>query len=67
MSEGNKYTVTVSVPGHKVEKFTIQAAHICDAITIGMMGVFQNPENSKSVPGIRVTAEAVLHVVGVAA
>lgn len=67
MSEGNKYTVTVSVPGHKVEKFTVMAAHSIDAINMGLMGVFQNPENSKSVPGIRVTAEAVLHVVGVAA
>jgi hypothetical protein len=64
MATGNKYKVTVSVPGHAPEVLTILADHPCDAITRGMQGVFQNPENSKAVPGIRVSAEALFSVVG---
>lgn len=59
----NKYKVTVSVPGHAPEILTISADHGCEAVMLGMQGVFQNPDNMKSVPGIRVTAEAVLSVV----
>lgn len=59
----NKYKVTVSVPGHAPEVLTILADHGCEAVMLGMQGVFQNPETIKSVPGIRVTAEAVLSVV----
>lgn len=62
-TQGNKYKVTISVPGHAPEILTILADHGCEAVMLGMQGVFQNPDNMKSVPGIRVTAEAVLSVV----
>lgn len=64
IQDNQKYKVTVTVPGHRVEVLTILAPHACEAIQMGLMGVFQNPENSKAVPGLRITAEAMLQVVG---